>query len=94
MNKFLNYVYKKLDFYNKKVYANFLNYNKKKELNKEFTYFVNKYGKYIEYNIDNESILSYFDFIMLVKDSFCVPFWNDEYEPLPDSDLINCKLNI
>ena len=75
MNKFLNYVYEKLNFYNKKVYTNLLNYNKKKE----FTYFVNKYGKDIEYNIDNDSILSYSDFIILVKDSF----WNDEYEPLP-----------
>ena len=36
----------------------------------------------IEYSVYNKGILNYTDFFMLIKDSNCVPFWNDKCDEL------------
>lgn len=72
------------------------NFNNKKNIHKQFYYFIIKYENFTkkfckiddddnnneEYNVRNRGILNYSDLFMLIKDSNCVPFWNNKCEEL------------
>jgi putative transposase len=83
------------------------NYNIKKNINQQFNYFLIKYENFAtkfykgknDYTIYSEGFLSIDDFLMLIKDSKCVPFWNDDCKELSeeiflptDNNLKNSKI--
>lgn len=53
-----------------------------------------KQKKYIEYNVYNMGILSHADFLMLIKDSICVPFWNTQCEELSKQIFMPIDTNL
>lgn len=71
------------------------NFNNKKDIHKQLDYFIIKYENFTkkfckiidenknrEYNVRDKGILNYTDLFMLIKDSNCVPFWNDKCDEL------------
>ena len=71
------------------------------KLSKQLTYFFNKYDSFMKlqlndpnYNIKDYNIKRYEDFIMLVKDSNCVPFWNEEISKLSKNIFMPTKNNL
>ena len=81
-------------------------YNNIININKQFYYFVIKYEnftkrfckiedkKYNEYNVGNMGILNYTDLFMLIKDSNCVPFWNDKCNELSKDIFLPNDVNL
>ncbi len=73
----------------------------KNKIINQITYFFNKYDnfakKYIfdyEYSIGKHGIYNYKDFIMLIKDMDCVPFWNDKCKELSKQIFMPIQKNI
>ena len=83
------------------------NFNNKKNIHKQLDYFIIKYENFTkkfckindennneEYNIGNRGILNYTDLFMLIKDSNCVPFWNDKCEELSKQIFMPTDTNV
>ena len=77
-------------------------FDKYQHINKKFTCIVNKYESSITkfykdnscYKLSNDGILSITDFLMLIKDSKCVPFWNDKCKILSEQIFLPTNDNI
>jgi putative transposase len=68
---------------------------------KQINYFFNKYENFAKkyltnqiYNVDTNGIYNYKDFIMLIKDYDCVPFWNEYTEKLSKEIFLPTKNNL
>jgi IS605 OrfB family transposase len=68
---------------------------------KQINYFINKYENFAKkyltnqiYNVDTNGIYNYKDFIMLIKDYDCVPFWNEYTEKLSKEIFLPTKNNL
>ena len=116
ISNFLNYdfIYNNFNFYEKASYNNILkfnnninknnlifNFNLKKNINKQFNHFINKYenftnkySKDINYNLNKHGILYIDDFIMLIKDAECIPFWNNNCKKLSDDIFMPIASNL
>ena len=78
------------------------NYNLKKNINKQFNYFIIKYENFTtkfyreidNYCLYENGILNYDDFFMLIKDSNCIPFWNEQCEKLSKEIFIPIDSNL
>jgi putative transposase len=53
-----------------------------------------KQKKYIDYNISDMGILNYTDLFMLIKDSNCVPFWNEKCDELSKQIFLPSDTNL
>ena len=70
-------------------------------INNQITYFVNKYENFTKkqfinqiYNINSDGIYNYKDFMMLIKDTNCVPFWNEQICKLSKKIFMPIKNNL
>lgn len=83
------------------------NFNNKKNIHRQLDYFIIKYENFTkkfcknndennneEYNVRNRGILNYTDLFMLIKDSNCVPFWNDRCEELSKQIFMPTDTNL
>lgn len=83
------------------------NFNNKKNIHRQLDYFIIKYENFTkkfcknndennneEYNVRNRGILNYDDLFMLIKDSNCVPFWNDRCEELSKQIFMPTDTNL
>ncbi len=73
----------------------------KNSLNNQFNYFINKYENFAKkyltnqtYNLSDYGIYKYKDFIMLIIDSDCVPFWNEQTNKLSKEIFMPIKNNM
>lgn len=67
---------------------------------KQLNYFYNKYDNFMKLlsnndnNINDNGIKTINEFIMLVKDNNCVPFWNDDIKQLSNNIFMPIKNNL
>jgi len=62
--------------------------------NNKYDNFAKKYIKENEYSISQDGIYNYKDYIMLIKDMECIPFWNDKCDELSKQIFMPTKKNI
>ena len=78
-----------------------VNYNIKKNINQQFNYFIikyenftTKYSKDFKYKLNEQGILNFNDFFTLIKDSNCVPFWNEKCNKLSKQIFLPIDSNL
>ncbi len=86
--------------YKKDIYTinKFINKN---TIVNQLTYFINKYENFAKkyltnqiYNVSDNSIYNCKDFLMLIKDANCIPFWNEQTKKLSKEIFIPTKNNL
>ena len=83
------------------------NFNNKKNIHKQLDYFIIKYENFTkkfckiidendnkEYNIKDRGILDYIDLLILIKDSNCIPFWNNKCDELSKQIFLPTDSNL
>jgi putative transposase len=67
---------------------------------KQLNYFYNKYDNFMKLqsnndnNINNNGIITINEFIMLVKDNNCIPFWNDDIKQFSNKIFMPIQQNL
>ncbi len=85
----------------KKNYESINLFINKDKINNELNYFINKYDNFMikysvnnVYEIKNDGIKNYKDFITLIKDSGCAPFWNEKTNKMSKDIYLPVQKNL